>query len=204
MWHKHESPLVGARRRRDSAVMKAMLLAVACASLGLVGAPDLAPPGMRLVRNEVVVDWPDTLGAARFVVAPAQSPTRRHELVRGEPFPLPRGPFADARIIAVPADAGELPRERDDWAATGWPSAPLPAKLLHSVPTSSAVHRVRTEIAIDGIDGATIRCRAVRRQQLDQNGNPAVVPSVLAPALAAVAGIVLLAGFARRRRGAAS
>lgn len=204
MRHKHESPLVARSGRRDSAAMKAMFLAASCATLGLASAPDLAPPGMRLVRNEVVVDWPDSLGAVRFVVAPAQSPTRRHELVRGEPFPLPRGPFAHARIIAVPADAGELPRDRDDWAATGWPSAPLPATLLHSVPAGSAVQRVRTEVAIDGVDGATIRCRVVRRQQLDGNGNPAVVPSALAPALAALAGIVLLAGFARRRRGAAS
>jgi hypothetical protein len=202
MRHKHKGPLVAGRRRRESAAMKAMLLAMACTTLGLAGAPDLAPPGMRLVRNEAVVDWPDTLAAVRFVVAPAQSPTRRHELVRGEAFPVPRGPFANARIFAVPADAGELPRDRDAWTATGWPSAPLPATLLHSVPAASAIHRVRTDVAIDGIDGATIRCRAVRRSQLDHAGNPAVVPSALVPALAALAGLALLVRFARQRRGA--
>ena len=174
-------------------------LLVALTALACLGAPDLAPPGMRIVQNTVAIEWPDAFGGERFVVAPAHGPLRRHDVVRGETFNTPRGPFAEARLYAVPAAATTLPQERDDWAATGWPSAPLPATRQHSVAAASPVHRVHTEVVVDAIDGATIRCRAVRTTQFDRDGNPVVAGGVLLPALATLAGIVLLALFARRR-----
>lgn len=179
--------------------MKAMFLAAAGATLGLVNAPDLAPPGMHLVRNEVVVDWPDTLGAVRFVVAPAATTSRHQPLVRGAPFPVGRGPFKRARIYAVPADASDLPATEEDWAKRGWPSTLMWSKLVHAVGAVDPTRVVRTELRIEAVEADTIRVRKVGEQRLDANGNP-VVSGALAPALAACAGIALLVGFARRRR----
>jgi hypothetical protein len=167
-----------------------------------LAAPDLAPPGMHTVRNALVLDWPASLGATRFVVAPAQSPTRRHEVVRGEAFPVPRGPFARARLYAVPADAGELPQDSEGWRACNWPSAPLPAKLVHSVADASPVHSVRTQAVIEGIDGATVRCRVVAVDKLDRNGAPVDDRWIALPILAAATGLALLVGIARRRKAA--
>lgn len=179
--------------------MKAMFLAAAGATLGLAGAPDLAPPGMHLVRNEVVVDWPDTLGAARFVVAPASTRSRHHEVIRGAPFPVGRGPFKRARVYAVPADVVDLPATEDDWAKRGWPSTPMWSKLVHAVGAVDPTRVVRTELRIEAVEADAVRMRKVGEQRLDADGNP-VVSGALAPALAACAGIALLVGFARRRR----
>ena len=184
--------------------MKGLLLTMA-ASVAFV-APDLAPPSMRLVRNEVVVDWPEALqgpgghGSVRFVVAPTQGPERRHEVVRGQSFPRPRGPFASrARLYAVPADAKELPADTAAFEATGWPSAPLPGSEVHSVAAASPLHRVRTDVVVDAIEGATVRCRVLRTWQFDRDGNEVVAGGVLVPAAAALLGAVLLFVFARRR-----
>lgn len=177
--------------------MKGLL--VALAAWTCCWAPDLAPPGMHLVENRVAIDWPDTLAPVRFVVAPCQGPQRRHDVVRGEAFPLPRGPFAKARLYAVPAAAGELPQEEAAWSATGWPSAPLPVRPVHSVSVASAVHRVHTDVLVEAIDGTTLRCRAVRTVQLDREGRPVAAASVLVPALVALVGVVLLVVLARRR-----
>lgn len=182
--------------------MKALLLAVAASLLSVLpepAPPDLAPPGMNLVRNELVVQWADTLGAVRLVVAPAQGPERRHEIVRGEPFARPRGPFARARLYAVPAAAKELPVETAAWEATGWPSVALPGSAVNAVSSGSPVHRVRAEVVVDAIDASTVHCRVLRTVQFDRDGNEVVASVVLLPALAAVAGVVLLVLFARRR-----
>lgn len=177
--------------------MKGLL--VALAAWTCFGAPDLAPPGMHLVANHVAIDWPDALAPVRFVVAPSQGPQRRHDVVRGEAFSLPRGPFANARLYAVPADAGELPRDAAAWSATGWPSAPLPVRAVHSVSVASAVHRVHTDVLVEAIDGTAIRCRAVRTVQFDREGRPVAAAGVLLPALVALVGVVLLVALARRR-----
>lgn len=178
--------------------MKGLLLAMA-ASVAFVS-PDLAPPSMRLVRNEVAVDWPDALGNVRFVVAPAHGPQRRHEVVRGEPFTRPRGPFASsARLYAVPADAKELPADAAAFEASGWPSAALPGGWLHSVAAASPVHRVHTDVLVEAVEGGTVRCRVLRSVQFDRDGNEVIASGALVPAAAALLGAVLLFVFARRR-----
>lgn len=178
--------------------MKGLWLAMA-ASVVFVS-PDLAPPSMRLVRNEVAIDWPDALGSVRFVVAPTQGPQRRHEVVRGQPFARPRGPFAsNARLYAVPPDVKELPADTAAFEAAGWPSAALPGTGVHSVAAASPLHRVRTDVVVEAIEGANVRCRVLRTWQFDRDGNEVVAGGVLVPAAAALLGAVLLFVFARRR-----
>lgn len=168
--------------------------------LAAIAPPDLAPPGMRTVHNTLVLDWPAALGTMRFVVAPTRG--NCHDVVRGEALPVPRGPFAQARLYAVPTDASSLPDDANGWAASGWPSAPLPAQLVHSVAETSPVHAVRTAAVVEAIDGATIRCRVRTVEKLDRNGDPVDERWLALPIVAAATGLALLIGIARRRRSA--
>jgi hypothetical protein len=191
--------------------MKGLLLVVAASAW--FGLPELVDPFpfSRSVGRTMAFDWPESLGAVRFVLAPCGR-DGWIEVARGESIPF-RRPFVFARLFAVPvAELAKLPtmaaaelsapaeQPGAAWLASGWSSATLPPLPDRAVPLVSPVDRVQMDMVVDRIEGPELQLRVVNTRDLDRDGNAVVASGVLLPALTAVAGIVLLVVFAPRRR----
>ncbi len=177
--------------------MRSLLASVLC--LTVPPAVDLALPGTKLVRNEVVVEWAQELDTHVFVAQPSRAPGGAHRIVRGEPLPHISAPFVP-RIHALPRDVVAWPEDREGWDAAGWPSAGLPVQLRNTVAAVSPVVRIRTVIRVAAVGPASLDLVVVSQQELDADGNEVHASAWVVPLAAALAGALGLLWLVRSRR----
>lgn len=177
-----------------------MLVPCLALLLPLVVAPDILPPGHKDVRHELILQWSDDLPAQRFVAFPTRGMHVPHEIERGVPFTF--SVKYSTRIYAVPTDA-ELPEEREEFRASGWPSAPPPAREVPSVPVTSPVARVETRSRIIGVTAAGIEYASTTTMRFGADGGPLGARLWIPLAVLCATGAGLAAVLGRRRRLAA-
>lgn len=131
-------------------------------------APDLILPGHKPVRHELVLDWPESLDAYRFVLSPTRGFHGNHVVEKGVPFRF--STKYGARIWALPADAPLPDKRKYIEPDRPWPNVRTPVRETKSIALGHPLAHIVTKFRIVAVDDKTLRFERIGESRFDASG----------------------------------